>query len=222
MRYAAQVREQTGRKEFITDLAGMAETLIRAFIKANRNNKPETIVMFRDGVSEGQWAPVVHSEVSALKAAFRAIDQAWSPKLTYIVCMKRHNVRFFSSDPKNTDRTGNLVPGVVVDRHVTHPYVFDFFRASLLFPTSRSFGRGLLADSELDRYSASSRGVSRRSYFGTRPADLARLRPDSLKGTARPTRYVVLLDENKYSSDELQKMTKSVSFRSREQSRPAC
>ncbi|BGP57316.1 Protein argonaute [Rhodotorula sphaerocarpa] len=166
MRYAAQVREQTGRKEFITDLAGMAETLIRGFIKANRNNKPETIVMFRDGVSEGQWAPVVHSEVSALKAAFRAIDQAWSPKLTYIVCMKRHNVRFFSSDPKNTDRTGNLVPGVVVDRHVTHPYVFDFFL---------------------------------QAHAG-------------LKGTARPTRYVVLLDENKYSSDELQKMTNSLSF----------
>ncbi|GAA5992363.1 hypothetical protein JCM10908_000447 [Rhodotorula pacifica] len=166
MRYAAQVREQTGRKEFITDLAGMAEVLIRGFIASNRNNKPETIVMFRDGVSEGQWAPVVHAEVSALKEAFRTIDRAWNPKLTYIVCMKRHNVRFFCADQKDADRTGNLPPGVVVDQTVTHPYVFDFFL---------------------------------QAHAG-------------LKGAAKPTRYVVLLDENGYKSDELQKMTNSLSF----------
>ncbi|GAA5867311.1 hypothetical protein JCM3774_003541 [Rhodotorula dairenensis] len=166
MRYSAQVREQLGRKEFITDLAAMAETLIRGFIAANRGNKPETIIMFRDGVSEGQWAPVAHAEVSALKAAFRAIDAAWKPKLTYIVCMKRHNIRLFCTNPQDADRTGNLPPGVVVDQTITHPYVFDFFL---------------------------------QAHAG-------------LKGTARPTRYVVLLDENAYKSDELQKMTNSLSF----------
>lgn len=127
MRYSAQVREQTGRKEFVTDLEAMSETLIRGFVASNRGNKPESIVMFRDGVLEGQWAPVVHAEVSALKAAFRKIDPTWEPKLTYIVCMKRHNVRLFCANPQDADRTGNLPPGVVVDQTITHPYVFDFF-----------------------------------------------------------------------------------------------
>ncbi|TKA58520.1 hypothetical protein B0A53_00261 [Rhodotorula sp. CCFEE 5036] len=166
MRYSAQVREQTGRKEFVTDLEAMSETLIRGFVASNRGNKPESIVMFRDGVSEGQWAPVVHAEVSALKAAFRKIDPTWEPKLTYIVCMKRHNVRLFCANPQDADRTGNLPPGVVVDQTITHPYVFDFFL---------------------------------QAHAG-------------LKGTAKPTRYVVLLDENGYKSDELQKMTNSLSF----------
>lgn len=47
----------------------------------------------QDGVSEGQFAPVVHEEVTQLKRAFRAIDPKWSPALTFVVCQKRHHVR---------------------------------------------------------------------------------------------------------------------------------
>ncbi|GAA5915403.1 hypothetical protein JCM6882_001414 [Rhodosporidiobolus microsporus] len=169
MKYGAQVREQEGRKEFITAMEEMTIIHVKNWMKGNKNVKPETVLMFRDGVSEGQYAPVVQEEVTALKAAFRAIDPNWQPKLTYVVCAKRHNVRLFAANPNNTqdvDRTGNLPPGVVVDTSITHPFVFDFFL---------------------------------QAHAG-------------LKGTAKPTRYIVLLDENHFSSDALQKTLNSLCY----------
>lgn len=132
MRYSAQVREQEPRKEFITDLENMAVVLVEKYIASCNKVKPERVIMFRvrrctappldslvstltlaipqDGVSEGQLAPIVHAEVTALKAAFRRVDPKWNPKLTYVVCAKRHHVRLFSAnnDQNDVDRTGNL------------------------------------------------------------------------------------------------------------------
>ncbi|BGP40812.1 Protein argonaute [Rhodotorula kratochvilovae] len=169
MQYAAQVREQEGRKEFITDLEDMSVTLIQAYVKNNKGVKPEKVIMFRDGVSEGQLAPVVHAEVSALKRAFKVVDAKWVPKLTYIVCAKRHHIRFFAANPNkqgDVDRTGNLPPGVVVDTAVTHPYIFDMYIQSQC----------------------------------------------GLKGTAKPTRYMVLLDEIGFGSDQIEKLINSLCF----------
>jgi eukaryotic translation initiation factor 2C len=39
-------------------------------------------------------------------------------------------MRFFASNPADADRTGNLPPGTVVEKGVTHPYAFDFYRMS--------------------------------------------------------------------------------------------
>lgn len=49
-------------------------------------------------------------------------------------------MRFFAADPKDGDRTGNLPPGTVVEKGVTHPYAFDFYRRSIATLT------GILAD----------------------------------------------------------------------------
>lgn len=35
--------------------------------------------------------------------------------------------RFFANDLRDTDRSGNLPAGTVVDRTVTHPFAFDFY-----------------------------------------------------------------------------------------------
>lgn len=43
---------------------------IKTWIAQNKNAKPESVIMFRDGVSEGQLAPVVHEEVAAIKGSF--------------------------------------------------------------------------------------------------------------------------------------------------------
>ncbi|GAA6042866.1 hypothetical protein JCM8097_007198 [Rhodosporidiobolus ruineniae] len=168
-KYAAQIREQEVRKEFITDLAAMTEHHIRTWMKNSNGSKPDTVVMFRDGVSEGQYAPVVQEEVTSIKAAFRAIDAKWNPKLTYVICAKRHNVRLFAANPNNqgdVDRTGNLPPGTVVDSTITHPFAFDFYL---------------------------------QAHAG-------------LKGTAKATKYVCLLDENKFGSDHLQKLVNSLCY----------
>jgi eukaryotic translation initiation factor 2C len=49
------IRLQEGRKETITDLVDMLKTHLTLFRK-NTGNWPAKIIMFRDGVSEGQYA----------------------------------------------------------------------------------------------------------------------------------------------------------------------
>jgi eukaryotic translation initiation factor 2C len=46
-------------------------------------------------------------------------------------------MRFFAINPADADRTGNLPPGTVIEKGVTHPYAFDFYRTSS-FAFSRS------------------------------------------------------------------------------------
>ena len=48
------------------DLEGMAVALIKKF-RVQTRQKPERIVFYRDGVSEGQYAEVCRKEISALK-----------------------------------------------------------------------------------------------------------------------------------------------------------
>jgi eukaryotic translation initiation factor 2C len=45
-------------REIISGMTEMVKTHLQTFIK-NTNKKPEKILMFRDGVSEGQYGQVV-------------------------------------------------------------------------------------------------------------------------------------------------------------------
>jgi hypothetical protein len=45
-------------REIISGMTGMVKTHLETFIK-NTGKKPEKIIMFRDGVSEGQYGQVV-------------------------------------------------------------------------------------------------------------------------------------------------------------------
>ena len=43
---------------------------------------------------------------------------------------KRHHTRFFPMNQKDSDRTGNCLPGTVVESTITHPFEFDFYLQS--------------------------------------------------------------------------------------------
>lgn len=131
--------------QMITDLASMMEERLNAF-KAKSRVLPERIVVYRDGVSEvrhispglirthcvtqGQFAIVVAEEMPEIKKAFQKFStpqKAYSPKLTIVICGKRHHTRFYPTDANNADNLGNPKAGTVVDRGVTAVYDFDFF-----------------------------------------------------------------------------------------------
>lgn len=78
---------------------------------------------------QGQFNIVIQDEMPEIKKAFRKFDkqQPYMPKLTIVVCGKRHHTRFFPTDPQNAAADGNPKPGTVVDRGVTAVYEFDFF-----------------------------------------------------------------------------------------------
>lgn len=68
--YSTATRVQNPREEIIVDLQVMAIELIKKYFKQTRN-KPQRIVFYRDGVSEGQYAEVCRREIAALKSELR-------------------------------------------------------------------------------------------------------------------------------------------------------
>lgn len=75
---------------------------------------------------QGQFDQVRIHELPGIQAAFRSFDK-YKPKLTIIICGKRHHARFYPTDGVAMDKTGNPRAGTVVDRGVTAVYDFDFY-----------------------------------------------------------------------------------------------
>lgn len=127
--YATLVKVQESRQEVIVDLQEMVRAHLITFFQTTRA-KPQRVVFFRDGLSEGQFAHCLNTEVAAIKRAFQQLETGYNPTLTFLVVQKRHHVKFFPTDERSADRSGNLRPGTVVDTTVTNPLYRDFFLMS--------------------------------------------------------------------------------------------
>lgn len=126
-RYAARVRPQEHRKEKIQNFGEMCLELVGHYASRNKV-RPEKIVIFRDGVSEGQFDMVLNEELVDLKNAFLAVN--YNPTITLIVAQKRHQTRLFPESDRDGCSTGNVPPGTVVDTTIVHPFEFDFYLCS--------------------------------------------------------------------------------------------
>ncbi|DBA02257.1 TPA: hypothetical protein N0F65_007667 [Lagenidium giganteum] len=129
IKHAASIRAQGHRVECIENLKEMAIELLKAFYKETRV-KPDQIVFYRDGVSEGQFQMVLNYEVAALRAAFASLEKDYCPAITFVVVQKRHHTRLFVSDSRDSDRSGNVPAGTVVDTGICHPIEHDFYLMS--------------------------------------------------------------------------------------------
>ncbi|KAF7723040.1 Eukaryotic translation initiation factor 2C [Apophysomyces ossiformis] len=128
-RYASAIRVQSNRAEMIADLANMTKELLKNFYQSC-GQKPERILFYRDGVSEGQFKAVLENEIAALKNACASLEKTYKPQITFVVVQKRHHARFFPIEARDADRTGNCQPGTVVDTDIVHPFEFDFYLQS--------------------------------------------------------------------------------------------
>ncbi|XP_077990342.1 protein argonaute-2-like isoform X3 [Glandiceps talaboti] len=129
-RYAASVRVQSHRQELIEDLSTMVRELLMQFYKSTRF-KPTRIIMYRDGVSEGQFAQVLTHELRAIREACMKLEVGYQPGITFVVVQKRHHTRLFCSDKKEQiGKSGNIPAGTTVDTGITHPTEFDFYLCS--------------------------------------------------------------------------------------------
>lgn len=127
--HLAAVRTQPQRVAIIEDLQDMASELLKKYyIKTGL--KPQRIIFYRDGVSEGQFQAVLDHEITALKAACEAIEQGYAPTITFIVVQKNHHVRFFPVTPSEGDRSGNVKAGTVMETAICHPTDYDFYLMS--------------------------------------------------------------------------------------------
>jgi len=130
-RYAATVRVQAHRVEIIQELSTMVKDHLMMFYKSTGGFKPHRIIMYRDGVSEGQFLQVLQRELTAIREACIKLEPDYKPGITFIVVQKRHHTRLFCSDKKEqSGKSGNIPAGTTVDIGITHPTEFDFYLCS--------------------------------------------------------------------------------------------
>ncbi|KZL81875.1 piwi domain-containing protein [Colletotrichum incanum] len=122
--------EQSSRQEMLGDeLTAHFEDRLRLWMRHNQNKPPEYIVIYRDGVSEGQFTQVLDVELPMIRKACSKLYQAGrKPKLSIIVSVKRHQTRFYPASEETMDpKSRNVRSGTVVDRGVTQARYWDFF-----------------------------------------------------------------------------------------------
>ncbi len=133
-RYISEIRVQFKQEkevhvtEQILDMQGIFRKLLERFYMLTKQ-KPQRVIFYRDGVSEGQFEMVLNKEISAMQKACASLNPNYQPGMTYFVAQKRHHTRLFPEANQGL-RNGNVRPGTVVDTDIVHPTVSSFFLAS--------------------------------------------------------------------------------------------
>ncbi|KAJ9629163.1 hypothetical protein H2204_008952 [Knufia peltigerae] len=129
--FPAELLMLPSRQEMITGLKELVKTRLVLWQKNNRS-LPDNILVYRDGVSEGQYSQVLEQEVPLFREASKELYPAdrikeGFPRICVIVVGKRHHTRFYPTRSEDADRMMNPKNGTVVDRGVTEARNWDFF-----------------------------------------------------------------------------------------------
>lgn len=88
---------------------------------------PAKILMYRDGVGEGQLHQVLEHEIELVKQkldeVYKKANVEGGYRMAFVIVSKRINTRIFR-------QTTNPIPGTVVDNVITLPERYDFFLVS--------------------------------------------------------------------------------------------
>ncbi|KAI1380391.1 Piwi-domain-containing protein [Hypoxylon crocopeplum] len=126
--WPAAAWSQTGKQEMLNEvLREKFEGRLRLWRTRNKS-LPQNIVIFRDGVSEGQFEQVLDKELPLIReACAKNYPANQRPKISLLVSVKRHQTRFYPTNPQHMTASRNIKSGTVVDRGVTQATIWDFF-----------------------------------------------------------------------------------------------
>ncbi|XP_055607759.1 protein aubergine-like [Uranotaenia lowii] len=96
---------------------------IRSYSDDFGGSLPQRIIIYRDGVGEGQLQYVYEHEVNAIKAKLQQVYKDTPSRMTFFVVNKRINTRLFH-------QKRNPKPGTIVDDVITLPERNDFYLVS--------------------------------------------------------------------------------------------
>ncbi|CAF4977055.1 unnamed protein product, partial [Rotaria sp. Silwood1] len=86
------------------------------------------VVLYRDGVSDGQLAIVAEHELPQIIDTFPKIMPGYQPKLAVVIVKKKGNARFFAK--MGSTSMSNPPPGTIIDHTVTNAEWYDFYLIS--------------------------------------------------------------------------------------------
>ncbi|KRX51319.1 putative protein tag-76, partial [Trichinella sp. T9] len=129
-KFHASVKIQPAKQELITGFIEQFSDRLLEYVDVN-GTAPKNIIVYRDGVSEGQFMQVLEEELPALRRACKSFASNYRPLITFIVVQKRHHARFVCCHEAAARGRGKNIPaGTVIDRVVTSPNEYDFFLCS--------------------------------------------------------------------------------------------
>uniref|UniRef100_A0A3Q3VLJ3 Piwi-like protein 1 n=1 Tax=Mola mola TaxID=94237 RepID=A0A3Q3VLJ3_MOLML len=117
---------QNKGQEIIDGLKMALNAALKEYLKFN-NCLPSRIIVYRDGVGDGQLHSVVNYEVSQIMDSIKSMGSDYIPKLSVVVVKKRISSRFFALIG---GKVSNPPPGTIVDTEVTRPEWYDFYIVS--------------------------------------------------------------------------------------------
>ena len=128
--YAGEAHVQERGREVITDMVNMMEGLFNNYYRKN-NHPPQSVVFFRDGVGDQMFEMILREEIPKIYIAFHRVFPTYPNelKLTFVICQKRHTVKFFP-DRGAADKNGNAQPGLVVDSKIVSKDATEFYLQS--------------------------------------------------------------------------------------------
>ncbi|XP_059192376.1 piwi-like protein 2 isoform X2 [Centropristis striata] len=121
-RWYSRVTFQTPNEELINGFRVCLLAALQKYYEVN-HNLPEKIVVYRDGVSDGQLKMVEQYEIPQLIKCFETFP-SYEPKLVFIVVQKRISTTLYSMAGNNI---GTPPPGTVIDHTLTRRDWVDFF-----------------------------------------------------------------------------------------------
>lgn len=121
-RYFSSITLYHNSEELVEQLCTNVCKAVQAYRALNRA-LPMYLVIYRDGVSEGQIPFVYENEVEGLKKKLEEVYYGPNFKMIYIIVSKRVNIRLFYN-------RANPKIGTIVDDVITSPFKYDFFLVS--------------------------------------------------------------------------------------------
>lgn len=121
-KYAWQTSMVQARQETNTVVRSQFEHLITRFSEANGGTVPQRIVIYRDGVGEGQVQHIMEHEFASMQQVIS--ERCPGTQVAFLTISKRIEARFYG------DR-GNPPPGTVIDQVATHAGQRDFYLVPL-------------------------------------------------------------------------------------------
>jgi eukaryotic translation initiation factor 2C len=159
-KYKTYVEYQSDKHLVVHDIRRISIKIFSDFNKME-NYIPNRVIIYRDGLSDGQFDQTLNYEVSRIHNGFNQVFPNEALNITYIVVQKRHHIRFFPMNIDHRDESGNCSPGTIVNSVITEPGRPEFFL---------------------------------QSHSG-------------IKGTSRSAHYYILLNENRFEIEDIQKLS---------------
>jgi aubergine-like protein len=125
-RYYSKITFQHTHQELSDGLRINLTAALKKYHEVN-GALPDRIILFRDGVGDGQLEAVYEHEIPQLLECFNQLGTSYNPRCGVIVVKKRINSRFFS---KQGADIVNPPPGTIIDSEVTRPEWYDFYLIS--------------------------------------------------------------------------------------------